>query len=216
MVISADTVRAALLGLPEGESPWNSLLDERSKEAAVAIPIRFDPEPVAMAILRASTLREHAGQVAFPGGKVEPTDEDLFATALREMDEEVGLVLPRASLLGRLTALPTYNGRYRIHPFVVEMSERAEPFALSSEIERIVPLRIGPYLRGESRVSAVVLPYEGVDIVTPHFWLEDCVLFGASALIFYELCVKIASAIGVTMPPLLIEDEPPWKDRSPL
>ena len=216
MRITADTVRAALLGMPERPSPWTSLLDETSRDAAVAIPIRFSPEPVAMAILRSSVLREHPGQVAFPGGKVDPTDQDLFATALREMDEEVGLTLGRSSLLGRLTPLPTYNGRYLIHPYVVEMSGEQEPSARSDETERILPLPLIPYLRGEQRVHGAMIAYQGLELLTPHFPLDGCVLFGATAVIFYELCERLAATLGVTMPPVILQAEPPWRDRLPV
>lgn len=216
MVITPDVVRAALLGMPDRDSPWLGLLQETPRHAAITIPIRFDPEPVAIAILRSKGLREHAGQVAFPGGKVDPSDADLFATALRETDEEIGLAIDRSSLLGRLTPLPTYNGRYLIHPYVVKLCEGAEPMALSPEIERIEPLPIAAYVRGERVIHGVVLPFRGVDMTMPHFRLDEVVLFGASALIFYELCARIAAALGVTMPALTLEPKPPWGEQPPV
>jgi 8-oxo-dGTP pyrophosphatase MutT (NUDIX family) len=74
------------------------------RRAAVLILLGDDPRhgPDVLLVERASTLRTHAGQVAFPGGGADPTDADAVATALREAEEETGLdpggVVPIAQL----------------------------------------------------------------------------------------------------------------------
>lgn len=60
-------------------------------DAAVLVPIVDRREPGVLLTLRHADLRRHAGQVAFPGGRVDPEDTDAIAAALREADEEIGL-----------------------------------------------------------------------------------------------------------------------------
>lgn len=214
MRLTPALVRDALAGLPSAPSPWLPILQQDPRAAAVAIPIRFAPEPVVIAILRSATLREHAGQVAFPGGKAEPEDRDLYATALREMDEEVGLV--GAELLGRLTPTPVYNGRYLIHPYVVTVPEGRAPEVRSPEIARILELPLAAWLRGDQPLRGVLVPWQGSRLFVPHFELEGCVLYGASAVIFHELITRLADALGVTLPSPRLQEAMPWGDREPV
>ncbi|HVK64706.1 MAG TPA: CoA pyrophosphatase [Polyangium sp.] len=216
MRISPDDVRRSLAGLPAEDSPWISMLQTNARPAAVAIPIRFTPDPVVIAILRSAELREHASQVAFPGGKREPSDVDLYATALREMDEEVALAGEGITHLGELTPTPTYNGRYLIHPYVVAVGEGLAPVACSGEIAHLLELPLGAYLRGEAPRYGVMLTWQGAEILMPHFRLDACVLYGASAVIFHELVERIAAGIGATLPPPILEREMPWGNREPV
>jgi 8-oxo-dGTP pyrophosphatase MutT (NUDIX family) len=59
---------------------------------------------------RTAHLRSHAGQISFPGGKMEPTDADAIATALRETEEEVGLDRRHVEVIGHLPAYTTVTG----------------------------------------------------------------------------------------------------------
>jgi 8-oxo-dGTP pyrophosphatase MutT (NUDIX family) len=72
--------------------------------------------PAVLLTRRAAKLRNHGGQWALPGGRVDP-GESPFATAVRELHEELGLPLGAGSLLGRLDDYPTRSG-YVIRPFV--------------------------------------------------------------------------------------------------
>jgi 8-oxo-dGTP pyrophosphatase MutT (NUDIX family) len=77
---------------------------------------------------RAEHLRDHAGQISFPGGRVDTTDADARATALREAQEEVGLAPAHAQVIGQLPTYRTVTG-YLVTPVV----------ALVDPIERLVP-----------------------------------------------------------------------------
>ncbi|UQA55714.1 NUDIX hydrolase [Polyangium aurulentum] len=214
MELTPALVRSALTGLPDAPSPWLPLLQPSPRAAAVAVPIRFSTEPVAIAILRSTILREHAGQVAFPGGKPEPEDRDLYATALREMNEEVGL--EDAEPLGRLTPTPVYSGRYLIHPYVVAVPEERAPEPRSPEIARILELPLTAWLRGDEPLRGVVVDWQGSTMFMPHFELEGCVLYGASAVIFHELITRLADTLGITLPPPRLQKTMPWGDREPV
>jgi 8-oxo-dGTP pyrophosphatase MutT (NUDIX family) len=86
--------------------------------AAVLIPI-VDHEDGLTVLLtqRASHLKNHAGQISFPGGRIEAADEGPLAAALRETEEEIGLSRSRIAVLGRLSDYETVTG-YRVTPVV--------------------------------------------------------------------------------------------------
>jgi 8-oxo-dGTP pyrophosphatase MutT (NUDIX family) len=98
-------------------------------------------EPWLMITLRAARLNTHAGQFAFPGGRVDAGETPLQA-ALRETREEVGLVLEDAHLVGCLDDYPTRSG-FRITPFVAWMPAGGVVTPNPSEVARVfrIPLR---------------------------------------------------------------------------
>ena len=78
--------------------------------AAVLVPLVDHPEGLTVLLtLRTLHLHDHAGQVSFPGGRIEPGDSDAAAAALRETAEEVGLKPERVRLVGRLTGMDSEN-----------------------------------------------------------------------------------------------------------
>jgi 8-oxo-dGTP pyrophosphatase MutT (NUDIX family) len=93
--------------------------------AAVLVPLVLHPEPTILLTLRSARLNSHAGQVSFPGGRMEPGETPEQA-ALREAEEEVGLDPALPQLVGRLPALLTGTG-YRVTPVVALLTP---PFAL--------------------------------------------------------------------------------------
>ncbi len=111
---------------------------------------------------RADTLRRHAGQVAFPGGRVDATDADPAAAALREAGEEVGLLPGCAELLGYLPGVLTGTG-YHVTPVVTRIAgtpclrpapdEVASIFVLdfATLLDPAAPRRQSAMLAGQSR-----------------------------------------------------------------
>ncbi|MEJ8820932.1 CoA pyrophosphatase [Variovorax humicola] len=83
------------------------LMDRAPAQAAVLVPIVLhDGEPTVLLTERASRMTTHSGQIAFPGGRVDPEDANIAAAALREAWEEVGLSAEYVEVLG---SLPTYT-----------------------------------------------------------------------------------------------------------
>src|SRR6202000_2301712 len=88
------------------------------RAAAVLVPVRDGPAgPPILLTRRAETLRQHKGQISFPGGRRDETDTDLTAAALREAHEEVGLEPANVQVIGYLDDYPVLSG-YRITPVV--------------------------------------------------------------------------------------------------
>lgn len=82
------------------------MLDRTPADAAVLVPIVMRDEPTVLLTERTTNLSNHSGQVAFPGGRVDPEDANIAAAALREAWEEVGLSATYIEVLG---SLPTYT-----------------------------------------------------------------------------------------------------------
>ncbi|WP_029352536.1 CoA pyrophosphatase [Bosea sp. 117] len=97
---------------------FRALVDGRPvRAAAVLIPVVARPEPTVLLTLRSNHLPNHAGQIAFPGGKIEAEDAGPLAAALREAEEEIGLARDLVSPLGYLDAYLSRTG-FRIVPVV--------------------------------------------------------------------------------------------------
>jgi len=95
--------------------------------AAVLVPVVNRPAGLTVLLTeRSHDLPDHPGQISFPGGRVEESDPDAVATALRESEEEIGLPSQAVDVLGRLPEYRTVTG-YRVTP-VVALIER--PFTL--------------------------------------------------------------------------------------
>jgi len=123
--LDPDRLRARLAdpaGLPRDRPSPQDDLDRAARtggrvvKAAVLVPLVLHPEPTILLTLRSARLNSHAGQVSFPGGRMEP-GETPEQTALREAQEEVGLDPALPQLLGRLPALMTGTG-YCVTPVV--------------------------------------------------------------------------------------------------
>jgi 8-oxo-dGTP pyrophosphatase MutT (NUDIX family) len=104
------------------------------RPAAVLVPIVDRSEPTVLLTQRAQHLPDHPGQVSFPGGKIDNSDESPLASALREAEEEIGLARASVEPIGYLDLYMTTLG-YRIVPVIARV---APGFALrlnSSEVD---------------------------------------------------------------------------------
>jgi 8-oxo-dGTP pyrophosphatase MutT (NUDIX family) len=119
MTMLADRLRAALSrgDLPEPLEGDDYQAPGEHVAASVLIPITDRPEPGVILTLRQASLRRHAGQIAFPGGRSDDEDESPIATALREAWEEVGLMPADVALVGTMPPYRTGSG-YRITPVI--------------------------------------------------------------------------------------------------
>jgi 8-oxo-dGTP pyrophosphatase MutT (NUDIX family) len=115
----ADWLRAALAS-PRAEAPlagdYPELRASASKDAAVLIAITDRPEPGVLLTVRREHMRTHAGQIAFPGGRVDPGEQPL-AAALREAHEELMLDPGAVDVVGSLEPYRTVTG-YVITPVI--------------------------------------------------------------------------------------------------
>ena len=119
-----------------------SSVQQATREAAVLAPvIERDGDDHVLFTKRADHLGEHPGQMSFPGGSREPVDSDLYATALREAEEEIGLRAAETSVVGRLDDIRTVTD-YSVRPVVGRIPDR-EYDPDEREVAEVVALAVG-------------------------------------------------------------------------
>lgn len=171
-------------------SVHNFRYPQQLKSAAVLIPIVSDQNQLNVLLTkRASHLTHHPGQISFPGGKAEPFDRDLTATALRETEEEIGLLAPSINVLGQLNPYQTISG-YEVTPIVaivtnsksyhIDKNEVSEVFQvpLTHFLQRQHHIQVPFYHRGEHH-NIHFMPYQQYNI------------WGATAAMLHDLSVLI-------------------------
>ena len=128
----------SLTDFPRGDldrdpAVWDEAGVKATRGAAVLVPVVDHPEPGVLLTMRTSDLPNHAGQIAFPGGKIDPTDASPLAAALREADEEIGLSAALIEPIGYLDLYLTFTG-FRILPVVARVIPNYELRINASEV----------------------------------------------------------------------------------
>jgi 8-oxo-dGTP pyrophosphatase MutT (NUDIX family) len=100
---------------------WEKAGVKATRPAAVLVPVVARAEPAVLLTQRTPELRSHSGQIAFPGGSIDPQDESPLAAALREAHEEIGLEPSSIEPIGYLDLYLTFSG-FRILPLVARVA----------------------------------------------------------------------------------------------
>lgn len=117
-----DPTQTAVRGdLDLDPSLWEQMDVQPLRPAAVLIPVIDRPEPGVILTQRTSHLPNHPGQIAFPGGSIDPEDASPAAAALREAQEEIGLDPQLVEPIGYIDLYLTFSG-YRILPLVARVA----------------------------------------------------------------------------------------------
>lgn len=129
----------------------------------------------------------HSGQVAFPGGKFEDEDETLEQTALRESQEEIGIIKRDIQIIGRLTDLYIPPSNFLVQPVLGTLPYAPHFLPDAKEVSRVVEVSLEQLL-DENRISEKQIKLSsGIEILTPYFSLKGNVVWGATAMILAEL-----------------------------
>ena len=128
----------------------------------------------------------HSGQIALPGGKVEPSDENLQATALREFFEETGSDLIPI-IIGQLTPIYIPVSKFMVQPFVSYVTQKPNFLASAYEVNALIEWEITQLLNPDIVKETTIEPTPGLKLKTPYFDVQGKVLWGATAMMLNEL-----------------------------
>ena len=187
-----DPLEAFLRGLPaERHDALRHAIPTTLTDAAVLVPIVERPAGLTVLLtLRASHLKNHGGQVSFPGGRVEPGDAGPWATALRETREEIGLAPDYVTHAGYLADHMVISG-FRITPVVGFVRPGFELRLDRTEVEDAFEVPLEFILDRANHVPRD-RHYHGVTIVTYDIPWNDRQIWGATA----NMLVTLGRVVG--------------------
>ena len=201
IVNSIDLLRARLLLEPpmlplvpkRGDfdlNPQNRPKEQRDlTPAAVLLPLILREEPHVLLTQRTDNLARHAGQVAFPGGRADPTDISLVETALRETQEETGIEPAFVTVVGFLDAYETGTG-YAILPVVGCLAEGFAIKAQEHEVAAIFEVPLSFLLDPANRVKQT-REFQGTQRSFYSFTYNDRYIWGATAAMLINFADRI-------------------------
>ena len=134
---------------------------------------------------RPAEMADHAGQISLPGGLVEKGESRQDA-ALRELEEELGITLPEANILGQLSSIYVFVSNFCVQPYVGYVASRpaiiANPIEVAKVLELPIDVLLNPRSHGHHSVSHGDLMFGA-----PHIEFDGERIWGATGMILGEL-----------------------------
>ena len=180
--------------MPPGSDNWpeeiRSALTESLKPAGVLIPvIERDTGLTVLLTQRSAELKHHAGQICFPGGRMEGRDADIQATALRETHEEVGIPPDNVAVIGYLHPMPTVTG-YAVTAVIGVLADPSTLTVDRTEVEFAFEVPLA-FLLDKRNVHAAEREFRGHRVPIVEFQFEGHRIWGATAHMLLELRDKV-------------------------
>lgn len=151
-------------------------------DAAVLLPfVENDTGELELVLtVRATHMNSHAGEIAFPGGKVEDDDDSLIHTALRETHEEIGLASENVKILGQLDQILSKNG-IRVQPVVAFASQIAPLVANPDELSHIFTVPLSYFVTEKPVIQTY--EFKGFSWRMPEYVVQNHRIWGLTAMI---------------------------------
>ena len=187
----ADRVAAVLSGTEPPEDPsrvqpasryekmpaqMRSLIEQGLTPAGVLMPLLLDASRETLVLTRrADTLKHHQGQVSFPGGSLEASDSSITDAALRETEEEIGIVRTRVSIIGYLPTQPTITG-FAVTPVVGRIDGPVEFTRDPVEVAEVFEVPLAFLFEGDNMgvserlIGDVSIPVYEWHYANQHIW----------------------------------------------
>ena len=198
MAVSLDALREGLSRVLLAADEAVKLEVPGRTDAAVLVPIYLHGGELQLVFTkRRDDLRRHPGEISFPGGRREEHERDLWATALREAEEEIGLPASAVTIIGALQPTPTIATGYAVYPFVGMIKSTRDWVPSAGEVAEVLELAVPALVEGYGRRR---LLRRGLPIRTDTYLVGDDLIWGATARIVADLLDRLA-ALGLTGDP---------------
>jgi len=138
-------------------------------------------------ILRTEYNGKHSGQVAMPGGKQELTDNSHWDTALREVEEEIGVKIEDISFLKELTPLYIPVSNFKVFPFLAEAKKELIFNLQQSEVADLIEIPLHYFIKELNIENVIVNINRNAKIEVPAFVYKEHKIWGATAMMLSEL-----------------------------
>jgi 8-oxo-dGTP pyrophosphatase MutT (NUDIX family) len=165
------------------------------KFAAVMITIHFtNSNPHVILIKRTNLVKNHASEISFPGGNFIEDDVEMLETAVRELNEEIGIKITRKQVVGYLDTERTLTSRYIIYPYVAVIDRMPEITSTNYEVEKIIDAPLIPLL--ETRENDLMHQKQYSIPNLPKFTYKNEIIWGATARILDQLAKPFSRKIN--------------------
>lgn len=161
--------------------------DDVRKGAVLALFYPYNGKIYMVFIKRTEYPGVHSGQISFPGGGLETIDKDMFDTALRETEEEIGVNRNSVITIGKLTDLFIPPSNFLVTPVVGYTTERPDFRPDPDEVDRILEFPLDELLNELNIMEKDITIFPEVMLKVPCFYIDGNVIWGATAMILSEL-----------------------------
>jgi 8-oxo-dGTP pyrophosphatase MutT (NUDIX family) len=180
-------VQKEMSAYPRGRGSINFNFDDDPRESSVLIVLFERHGEICFPLIqRPQYSGIHSGQIGLPGGKVEEQDKNRIETALRETEEEIGVIARDVIIIGKLTELYVRASHYNVMPVVGYLpyipAYRPDP----QEVSKVIEGKIDDLLKDENRKVKELLIKEKYNIIAPYFDINHETVWGATAMILSE------------------------------
>lgn len=135
----------------------------------------------------------HSGQIAFPGGRFEPSDSSFQHTAIREMHEEIGVEIKSGNILGQMTPLYIPPSNYLVYPYLAILDPRPAFNADPKEVAQLIEIPVSFFFKETSYCLHKIPLMHGDFIEAPAYnYNADTCIWGATAMIIHEIVVAFS------------------------
>jgi len=162
------------------------LLNARESGVLILFYLK-DKEPYLVLMERSTYDGAHSGQVSFPGGKREASDRDIVHTALRETNEEVGVLMEDVEVIGKLSDVFIPVSNFNVSPIVGFVNYHPEFIIDAREVKELIELKLTDLTDVKKLTSSNITLRNKTVIKVLSFNFNGKIIWGATALILNEL-----------------------------
>lgn len=171
--------------------PMPKSIPDNALSSAVLILFYQDEGKWCFYVIRRSVDgHAHSGQIGFPGGRRENTDKDLWETAIREAEEEIGISQKLIEKIGALSTIYLPVSNFKVSPFIGFINTKHNTVANPDEVAQIISIPIEEFLRAQNKTETTVTrpnkPEDKISVNAYHL-LDGTIIWGATAIILAEL-----------------------------